>query len=122
MDIDKAPPELAASIREFWPEAEWQHAADISWLESGWDAYADNDTTTIALPCGAPFTDAKGYAVTAEHSVGYFQINVCNFPSWEWRRLWNAEQNAGTAHMLWDQAGGKWTPWLRSATILGLPT
>jgi hypothetical protein len=118
--IDTAPPELAAAIRQFWPEAEWNNAASVSWLESGWNAFADNNTTSAAHECGDAVRSVAGVVEYAEHSVGYFQVNVCNFPTWEWRRLWNAEQNAGTAHMLWDQAGQKWTPWYYSAKALGL--
>jgi hypothetical protein len=50
--------------------------------------------------------------------VGYFQINACNFPDWEWQRLYNARHNAGTAHMLWAQQG--WNAWYFSAHQLGL--
>ena len=59
----------------------------------------------------------QGIPVVAEHSVGYFQINSCNFPGWEWARLYNARHNAGTAHMLWEQAGG-WSPWAFSSAKL----
>ena len=115
-----APDELRVSIWHFWPQAEWNNAAAIAQLESGFDAFADNNTTNSAQPCGTEIATVGGVAIYAEHSVGYFQINVCNYPDWVWQRLWNAYQNAGTAHALWDSAGQKWTPWYESATKLGL--
>jgi hypothetical protein len=117
--IGDAPDELAAPIREFWPEAEWDAAASVAFLESGWDAFALRDTTDSAHPCGSELAPIGGVGVTAELSVGFFQINACNFPSWEWQRLYNARHNAGTAHMLWADRG--WGPWHFSAIALGLP-
>jgi hypothetical protein len=114
------PPELWVSIGQFWPEEEWLNAANVARLESAFDAFADADTTTADTPCGAPLGFASGVSVSAEHSVGYFQINVCNYPNWVWQRLWNAYQNAGTAHMIWDDAGGSWSPWYFSCKKLGL--
>src|SRR5712672_2201443 len=107
--IDNCPPELGASIREFFPESEWDNAASIALLESEWDAFALNDTTTATNPCGSLVTTRDGMQVTAERSVGYFQINSCNYPTWEWKRLWNARENVGTAHDLW--ARRSWQPW-----------
>jgi hypothetical protein len=119
---EDVPEELAAAIREFWPESEWANAAGVSLLESGWNAFALNDTTTPTRPCGVPIEEFRGVWVTAERSVGYFQINACNLPpDWEWQRLYNARHNAGTAHQLWDRAGQKWSPWYFSASELGLP-
>lgn len=121
MALSDAPPELQATIRQFWPESEWENAAAIAQLESGWDAFAVADTTDADHPCGSRLgTASDGTVITAERSIGYFQINTCNFPTWEWQRLYNAYQNCGTAHMLWDQAGGKWTPWYFSCRELGL--
>jgi hypothetical protein len=119
--IDDAPPELRVAIQEFWPENQWDNAASIAQLESGFDAFAVNDSTNPFAPCGTPIgTSADGTVITAERSVGYFQINTCNFPEWEWQRLYNARHNAGTAHMLWDNAAQTWRPWLFSARKLGL--
>lgn len=120
--IDGTPPELAVAIQEFWPETEWDNAARIAQLESGWNAFAINDSTTPFNPCGSPISRDidTGTIITAERSVGYFQINSCNFPDWEWQRLYNARHNAGTAHMLWDNAGQTWRPWFFSARKLGL--
>lgn len=115
-----APDELQVAIAEFWPEEEHEHAAGIAQLESGFDAFALNDTTDAGHPCGASLGIRGGVHVTAERSVGYFQINSCNFPDWEWQRLYNARHNAGTAHMLWEQAGKSWRPWYFSAVRLGL--
>lgn len=120
MAFKDAPLELQAAIKSFWPQIEWENAADVASQESSWNAFADNDTTDSTHPCGSFLASTGGYSVYAEHSVGYFQINVCNFPDWDWKRLWNAYENAGTAHQLWDQAGQKWTPWLETATKLGI--
>jgi hypothetical protein len=117
--IDNAPPDLQLAIREFWPQAEWNNAAGIAELESRFDPFAEIDTTKGGLvPCGTILGSRLGAQIGAEHSVGYFQINVCNFPSWPWCRLFNTRHNAGTAHMLWAQSG--WRPWFFSATWLGL--
>jgi hypothetical protein len=112
------PAELAVAIREFWPEAEWDVAASISYLESDWNAFALLDSTDADHPCGTPVRELPEMTITAERSVGYFQLNSCNFPNWEWQRFYNARHNAGTAHMLWAQRG--WSPWYYSATQLGL--
>jgi len=119
--IDDAPVELQGAIREFWPEAEWNNAAAIAHLESGFDAFALNDSTDDAHPCGAYLSTRGGVRITAERSVGYFQINSCNLPpDWEWQRLYNGRHNAGTAHMLWSRAGQSWRPWFFSSQALGL--
>jgi hypothetical protein len=116
--IDDCPAELALAIREFWPELEWDNAAAISRLESAWDAFAVNDSTREDAPCGAVLYVRDSTSVTAERSVGFFQLNACNFPTWEWQRFYNARHNAGTAHMLWSLRG--WQPWYFSAKSLGL--
>lgn len=116
--INDAPAELAGPIREFWPESEWDNAASISWLESGWRWDALHDTTSAETPCGTVIGRQDGVLVAAERSIGYFQINACNYPSWNAAHFYNARQNAGTAHALWAVRG--WQPWYFSATLLGL--
>jgi|SRR5215831_17728097 len=116
--FESAPAELQVAIKEFWPESEWENAAAISQLESGWDAFALANTVTTEHPCGAVIGERGGTTISAERSVGYFQINSCNFPDWEWQRFYNARHNAGTAHMLWAERG--WQPWFFSAQKLGL--
>lgn len=117
--VNDAPAEIADPIREFWPAEEWDNAASISFLESGWQWDAENDTTLGGrYPCGSVIATRGGVAITAEHSVGFFQINVCNFPGWNVGHLFNARQNAGTAHALWSNRG--WEPWYFSAQQLGL--
>lgn len=116
--IDDCPAELRVAIQEFWSEYQWDTAAEIARLESGWDAFALNDTAA-KYGCGAVIATNSEVRITAERSVGYFQINSCNFPDWEWQRLYNARHNAGTAHMLFEQAGS-WSPWYFSAKKLGL--
>lgn len=113
-----APDELKDGIMEFWPDVEWDNAAAIAQLESGFDAFALNDSTDAEHPCGAVVGERDGVVVTAERSVGYFQINSCNYPGWEWQRLYNARHNAGTAHDIWSRQG--WHAWYFSATKLGL--
>lgn len=117
--IDDAPIEISAPIMEFWPIAEWDHAASISLLESGWRWDAENDTTRAGtVPCGTVIDVRDGVNITAEHSIGYFQINACNYPDWNPGHFFNARQNAGTAHALWQERG--WSPWFFSAQKLGL--
>lgn len=118
MALSDAPCELQCGIRYFWPESEWENAAAISKLESGWDAFAIDDTTSADSPCGTVIDSESGEAITAERSVGYFQINSCNYPTWEWQRLYNAYQNCGTAHMIWSSQG--WAAWYFSAKSLGI--
>lgn len=115
-----APEELQHVIAEFWPEEEWDNAASIAKLESDWDAFALDDTATQAGGCDVWLRSQGGVQIYSERSVGYFQINACAFPDWEWERLYNARHNAGTAHMLWEQAGKSWSPWYFSARKLGL--
>jgi hypothetical protein len=113
--------ELQVCIKEFWDEAEWENAAAIAQLESNFYAFALNDTTDAEHPCGAYLKTVDGVRITAERSVGYFQINACNLPpDWAWARLYNARHNTGTAHKLWDDAGQSWRPWYFSAQMLGL--
>jgi hypothetical protein len=118
--IEQAPEELAAPIREFFPEDQWDAAASISWLESSWKWDALADTTDAEHPCGAELPSRSGVGVTAERSIGYFQINSCNFPDWNPAHLYNVRQNVGTAHALWADAGESWSPWYFSARSLGL--
>ena len=117
---EECPIELWVAIQEFFPESEWINAANIAKLESGFDAFALDDTATPNGGCGVPIGEHNGVRITSERSVGYFQINSCNFPDWEWQRLYNARHNAGTAHLLYDNAGQRWSPWFFSARQLGL--
>ena len=117
--LSDSPAEFQVAVQEFFPESEWENAAGIAGLESGFDAFALNDSVSTDHPCGALLETRDGVEIFAERSVGYFQINSCNFPQWEWQRLYNARHNVGTAHMLWQQAEG-WSPWFFSAKRLGL--
>lgn len=118
MSLADAPCELQCAIREFWPEEEWENAANISQLESGWNAFAVADTRDPEHPCGSYLRTVAGVAVSTEFSLGYFQIDACNFPTWPAERFFNARHNAGTAHALWADRG--WRPWYFSARTLGL--
>lgn len=117
-DLGAAPLELQDGIREFFPESEWLNAAHISWLESGWDAFAVADTRTRDNPCGSLLRTIGGVDIFAELSVGYFQLNFCDFPTWEWQRGYNARHNCGTANAIW--ADRAWAAWYYSARALGL--
>jgi len=97
-----APCELQCAIREFWPEGEWDNAASIAQLESKFNAFAVADTRDADHPCGSFVRSIDGVAVSAEFSIGYFQLNACNFPDWPAERFFNARHNAGTAHLLWS--------------------
>lgn len=114
------PVELWVAICEFFPEEQWINAVNIARLESGFDAFALADTTTADIICGTEIGERNGVRIYAERSVGYFQINSCDFLSWEWQRFYNARHNVGTAHLLFDEAGQRWTPWYFSALKLGL--
>lgn len=116
--VDDCPYDLANPIREFWPESEWDNAASVAFVESRWDAFAVDDSRDPEHPCGAVLRTVDGVAVSAEFSIGYFQINACNFPDWEPYRLYNGRHNAGTAHALWAERG--WQPWFFTARQLGL--
>lgn len=118
--LDSAPAELQVAIREFWPPAEWDNAARVAEMESGFNPFALANTTDAEHSCGDFLQHVNGVAIYAELSVGYFQINACNFPDWEWQRFYNARHNAGTAHLLWQQAGGTWKPWYLTSVRLGL--
>lgn len=118
MAWDQCPAELQVAIQEFFPDTEWENAAGIAQLESGFNAFALLDSTDAHHPCGAYIGEHEGVRITAERSVGYFQINSCNYPTWEWQRLYNARHNAGTAHMIWESQG--WGAWHFSAQKLGL--
>jgi hypothetical protein len=116
--IQDAPMEFQVAVYEFFPEAEWDHCAQVAELESKFDAFALDNTVDDQHPCGSIIRVIDGVDVSAERSVGYFQINSCNFPDWEWQRLYNARHNVGTAHLIWSQQG--WKAWFFSAQKLGL--
>lgn len=118
VQLADAPCELQCAIREFWPESEWENAANVSFLESGWNAFAVADTRDSQHPCGAYLRTVGGVEVFAEFSIGYFQIDSCNYPDWPAARFYNARHNAGTAHLIWTSQG--WAAWYFSAMALGL--
>lgn len=117
--IIDAPYDLANAIREFWPDSEWDNAASVAFLESGWSAFAVADSRDSEHPCGSILRYVDGVAISAEWSIGYFQINACNLPAgWTPEHLFNGRHNAGTAHAMWVDRG--WGPWYFSAKQLGL--
>ena len=117
--FEDAPKELQDGIAEFWPSTEWDNAAAVAELESGWSAFSVADTRSQEHPCGSVLSSHGGVHVAAEYSIGWFQINACNLPAdWVPENLFNTRHNCGTAHALWVERG--WQPWFFSATKLGL--
>jgi hypothetical protein len=117
--IDNAPAELQDAIREFFPPDQWDNAAAVAYLESGWSAFATRDTRTAQAPCGARIGSLRGVPVSSEYSIGWYQINACNLPSdWTPAHLYNTRHNVGTAHEMFSRRG--WQPWYFSARTLGL--
>jgi hypothetical protein len=118
-NFQDAPPDFQLAVKEFWPESEWENAAGVAWLESGWSAFAENNTTSPSHPCGSFLEERDGVRITAERSLGWFQINACNLPAeWTPEHLFNTRHNCGTAHQLWNERG--WAPWYFSARSLDL--
>lgn len=118
-DADRVPPdELVALVQRYWPWSEWSNALAISLKESGWDNEAFANTVDDAHPCGAIVGTFRGQPVSAERSVGYFQLNLCNYPSEVETDLRTPEGNVAEAHALWAARG--WQPWYFTALELGL--
>lgn len=118
--IRDCPVELRELIKHWWPETEWNNAASVAFLESGLDPFARLDTRTPDSPCGSVVSDDSGVTITAELSIGYFQINTCNYPDVEPERFYNGALNVAYAFTLWRARA--WGPWLFSAEKLGLIT
>lgn len=118
--ISDCTPELQFAIKHWWPETEWNNAASIAFLESSLDPFARRDTRDTDHPCGSVIATGDSGDITAELSIGYFQINTCNVPGVEPERFYNAWYNATWAFMLWRDRG--WNPWYFSAERLGLLT
>jgi hypothetical protein len=117
--LSDAPEELQGPIREFFPQEQWDNAASVAYLESGWHWDAENDSTQGGrIPCGQIIGQRDGVLISAEHSIGYFQINACNHPDWNPAHLFNVRQNVGTAHAMWSARG--WAPWYFSSKALGI--
>lgn len=113
-----APLEFQIAVQEFWPPEQFDAAASISFLESRWNPFAVRDTRDPQHPCGAQLGSVDGVAISAEYSIGWFQLNACNFSDWTPAHFFNTRHNCGTAHMLWSERG--WRPWYFSAKALGL--
>lgn len=111
------PRDVSDAIKRYWPQTLWTHAAEVSFLESGWRNTAENNTLHIG-PCGTRYylPAIGGYAQT-EDSVGIFQINICahggTVEHWH-----DPDANAEKGYELY-RAGG-WSPWTISAGRLGL--
>lgn len=116
---DLTPPdELVSLVHQNWPWSEWSNALAVSLAESNWEADAEANTVTDEHPCGSFLYDRGGVAVSAERSVSYFQINLCNYPQDRWAELLTPEGNVAEAAELWRQRS--WQPWYFTASRLGL--
>lgn len=116
---DRTPPDdLVALVQQNWPWSEWSNALAISLNESDWDQEAEASTVDAAHPCGTVISSRNGVSVSAERSVSYFQINLCNFPADQWDYLATPAGNVATAAAMWRQHA--WEPWYFSAQKLGL--
>lgn len=110
------PLEVSDAIMIAWPSNLWLDAAELSYLESGWNPRAVNDTVSTIGPCGTPYLLRDGRRAVTEKSVGLFQINVCahgDDPRYT-EPLFNAQKG----YSLYKASG--WRPWTYSATALGL--
>lgn len=117
--LSNAPDQLVYWIHEFFEKDQWINAANIAWFESGWRSDATNDTRSPDHPCGSIIGERDGVQISAEWSIGYFQINACQVPAdWDPERLYIPRENVGTANDLFVRRG--WTPWYFSAKQLGL--
>lgn len=112
------PPDLVVLVQQNWPWSEWSNALAVALNESDWEAGAEANTTAEGVPCGTPLGERNGVMVTAERSVGYFQINLCNYPEDRWAYLLTPEGNVAQAAALWRERA--WSPWYFSAEYLGL--
>lgn len=111
------PADVADAIKRHWPQVQWVHAAEVSYMESGWRNTAELNTLDKG-PCGTRyfFSAEVGYAQT-EDSVGIFQINICAHGGT--RDYWyDPENNARKGAELFASVG--WSPWTVSARRLGL--
>lgn len=116
---DLTPPnDLVWLVRQHWPWSEWSNALAIALSESGWDAEAENDTTDGDHPCGSALYERGGEMVSAERSVSYFQVNLCNYPEDRWAELQTPAGNVAEAAALWRARA--WQPWYFTAGYLGL--
>lgn len=113
------PPELRVAIQGFWPEEEWEHAAAISNLESGWRLNARAYVTQDQVNDWNRLHPDDIRSV--EDSRGPFQVNIYAHPWADAGRLltdWAYASWAG--RVVWLRAGGRWSPWFYSAKKLGL--
>ena len=113
-----APTWLTELVKANFPSNQWRNALEVSYLESGWNAHAVNDTRHLAGgKCNVRYNHPVGITALTEYSVGLFQINICahggDFNFWS-----NPENNVAKAFTLWRSSG--WRPWSYSAGKLGL--
>jgi len=114
------PDNVGGAIQAYWPQGEWVHAAEVAYLESGWNPEAVNDTRDLGGgECNISYELPGGGLALTEYSVGLFQINICahggTFDGWA-----NVDANVSFAHTLYVSAGNCYTPWYLAAGILGL--
>lgn len=112
------PSSVRAAIEEHFPSDAVDDAIAISYLESGWNAAAVNDSRGRAGGrCNERYTLPDGRSALTEYSVGLFQINICahggSYEQWA-----DPYRNAAKAASLFRASG--WAPWRYSAQALGL--
>jgi hypothetical protein len=106
------------AIKEAWPPELWVPAAEVAYLESGWNPRALLNTTGPDRPCGTPYTLPDGTRAYAEISKGLFQINVCVHEEPYPDAFFEPYENARKAYHIYLRQG--WRAWYLSARKLGL--
>src|SRR6266567_5397802 len=107
--FNQAPANVKDAISWFFPQPQWENAANVSNCESGWNPNAHNDTTAIYGPCGTRYMHPTLGPAQTENSWGIWQIDVCQHPlnPDQCRNVWTATEYAAG---LWARGGwGSWT-------------
>lgn len=114
-----APLPFSEAVMRHWPYDVWSDAANLSYLESSWNSHATNDTRHLAGgQCNQRYyIERLGIWAQTEHSIGYFQINICAHGGTP-DHWYDANNNAAKGAELYHQSG--WVPWTYSAGKLGL--
>lgn len=116
---DRVPPDdLVALVQENWPWSEWSNALAVALNESDWNPDAEYSSVDADHPCGSIVGQRNGEIVSAERSVSYFQVNLCNYPEDRWGELQAPAGNVAEAAALWRARA--WEPWYFTAGYLGL--
>lgn len=98
--LSRMPIGYSVQVRSIFPRDAWEHAAEISFRETGWDRYAHN--------------------TNGEDSRGLFQINVGpggNPDLLSLGDLFDPSTNVQAARIVWERQG--WAAWYNAATAAG---